>query len=313
MVIAALVFSTQFTHTLSMQIRYIFIATLLWASACQQANKEASPSAAAPPAPPEGSAIAGEPQRYSSAVAKISGIDSIRQFARTAELKGRVKEVLAATLATENIALQHGGFILSSQFNEVTEQVNRSAIHADSMQETTLFHQNCRLTLRVPVGHLDTVLRQIGRLATVLEHRQVSAEEVTLNLLRQQLTRLREQAFQQELPENDPNTATEPAKLRRDSRLNADESELNRLELHDRVQFSLVTVEWRDASNIRSARIANTELPTHRGNMGYRLAKAASGGWILLGDLLITLTYLWPVWLLLGAVWGLRHWWKTRK
>jgi Domain of unknown function (DUF4349) len=294
-----------------MYVRHIFIVILFGAAGCQQISHEAARSAAPPP-PPESSPAAVDVQRYSSAIAKISGIDSIRQFARTADLKGQVREVLAATLATENIALQHGGFILSSQFNEVTEQVNRNAIHADSMQETTLFHQNSQITLRVPVRNLDTVLRQIGRLATVLESRRVSAEEVTLSLLRQQLTRQREQAFQQELPENDPNTATEPAQLRRDSRLNADESELNRLELRDRVQYSLVTVEWRDASKIRATRIANTELPEHRGNMGYRLAKAASGGWFLLGDMLVMLTYLWPIILLFSAGWSLRRWWIKR-
>jgi Domain of unknown function (DUF4349) len=290
-----------------MRYQHLFFSLILCTMACQQLQQEpgrfAEKSAAPTPLPDSIGQV-----RYTSAAAQWSALDSVRQFARTAELKGQVNEVLSATMTTEDIALRHGGFILSSQFSEVAERVNETALNADSMLQTTHFHQSSQLSLRVPVQRLDTVLRQIGQLATVLEHRVVLAEEVTLKVLREQLTRQREQQFQQELPTNDPQSVTNPAQLRRDSRLSLDESELRRLDIRDRVQYSLVTVHWRDHSKIRTAKLANNESAETRGNWSYRMAKAASGGWYLLSDLSVLVIYLWPIWLLLAIVWGVLRW-----
>lgn len=307
------------------------ICVLYFFSACQQ-NSETPFVERSPAPPPQGLQKQAELGRapaasasteqfedavanghiFSSAAAVPSAIDSIKKFVRTAEMRFRVKDTEYATLRIEDIALRNGGFVISSNLNTDVELRQTTPISRDSALETTRFTVRTQLVIRVPYRQLDTTLRSIGRLSDFLDLRHVSAEDVGLKMLEQELARLRESIYRTDLSNSEESKYSPKADRARDSRAATDQARIETLKLEDAIRFSTIRLDIYQLQQIRQTIVANTAVHIPQRPFAARLGDALRSGSQVFTVLLLGIVHLWGVILL--AVAGYFGWkiWRRR-
>ncbi|MBC7775154.1 MAG: DUF4349 domain-containing protein [Phycisphaerae bacterium] len=315
-------------HTL----RTLGFCALFFFSACQQ--KSEAPSTEQMPAPPP-QGVGGRPNLdrvtatsapneqfqdaaangdiFSSAAAVPSAIDSLKKFIRTAQMRFRVKNTAEATLRIEDIVLRNGGFVINSNLNSQIELQQTTPISRDSALETTRFSMHTQLVIRVPYRLLDTTLRSIGRLSDFLDLRHVNASDVGLQMLEQELTRLREGIYRSDLKDSQENKNSPKADRARASRSATDQARIETLKLEDAIRFSTVTVDIYQLPQIRQTMVANTDVPLPQQPLAARLGEALRTGGEILIVLFLGLVHLWGVILLAIAAYFGWKWFQKRK
>lgn len=248
---------------------------------------------------------------FSSSAAVPSAIDSLKKFVRNAEMRFRVKNTAAATLGIEDIAMRHGGFVINSNLNTEVELRQTTPISRDSALETTRYTIHSQLILRLPYRLLDTTLRSIGRLSDFLDLRHVNAEDVGLQMLEQELARIREGIYRADLNQSEENKISPKADRARASRASSDQARIETLKLEDAIRFSTVTVDIYQLSQIRQTMVANTDVPMPKEPLAARLGNALESGGEILMLLFLGIIHLWG--LILLTVFGYFGWKWLRK
>ncbi len=246
-----------------------------------------------------------EAEGFSTAAAVAGAGDSIKKFIRTADLKFQVRNAVAATLAVEQVAVANGGFVVESSLDDRRGHQKTTPVSRDSALQTTETELHSTVTLRVPFQKLDTALREIGRLATVFHHRKVTAEDVSLRFLENELARRALTDYQEDLSAK--KLASGTAELERsrrifDSQTNKDRARLDDLRMADAVRFSTVRVEMEQPREARQIVVGNTDGRAARAGLAFRLGESLRSGWLIMEDVFFGLLSLWPLILLAGGV-----------
>ncbi len=240
-------------------------------------------------------------------VAKVGRLDSLKKFVRTAELRFQVAEVIQSTLEIEQIAVKNGGFVLSSNLENLHPYQNIKPISRDSAIETYYIGLESKITLRVPFQKLDTSLREIGRQSTMFNYRRVRAEDVSLQFIENELNRLSLGNYQQNLntisatPGAASQSKLEAAKRNFESQTASDRTKMEDLKMADAIRFSTVQIEIYQKTETRQRKIANPEIADVRPNFGFRAGKALANGWFILEDLIFGVFSIWPLILLFAG------------
>ncbi|MBK8969549.1 MAG: DUF4349 domain-containing protein [Saprospiraceae bacterium] len=256
-----------------------------------------------------------EKAAFHSTSAQANHWDTVKKLVRRAELSFRTPDVLKATLAIEDIVRKNGGFVLENKLVQTVSEQFDTPVSKDSLLETTVFQITNNLVVRVPAKQLDTTLRAIGHWSEQLDYRTITAEDVSLKALEEQLAQLRNQQYQTDLQRD---IATNPTKLpdvvqaRRNTlaaRAAADAATLEQLRLDDAVQLSTLTIALHQRPVTKKVRIAQPQ-PTVAWTPGLaaQLQEAFRTGWNGLEAMLVFLVGLWPL-LFIGAL----LWWALRK
>jgi len=276
-----------------------------------QAKLDRAPTANAAPEQFEDAATHGDV--FSSAAAVPSAMDSLKKFVRTAQMRFRVKNTAEATLRIEDITLRNGGFVIKSNLNCEVELRQTNSISRDSALETTRFSIHSQLVIRVPYHVLDTTLRSLGRLSDFLDLRQVNASDVNLEMLEQELARLREGIYRSDLEDSEENKIRPKADRARASRAASDQARIETLKLEDAIRFSTVTIDIYQLPQIRQTIVANTDVPIPQQALATRLGEALRSGGEILLVLFLGVIHLWGLVLLaLMAFFGWK-WFRNRK
>ena len=114
-----------------------------------------------------------------------------RKFIRTADLKFKVKNVEKATNAIEKATSNVGGFVTQTNLKSTVLERIETKISQDSLLETTKYAVENNLTIRVPNAKLDTVISVISRQIDFLDFRVIKADDVSIQLLSNQLAQNR--------------------------------------------------------------------------------------------------------------------------
>ena len=273
-----------------------------------------------PSAPPSGQAadMASEGEQpfgtdlFSSSAARSGAIDSIKKFIRTAEMRFRVDNVAATTLQIEDIAARNNGFVVKSDLNAQTEYQRIEPVSRDSAVETIAFSMQNQMTIRVPYRQLDTTLRSIGRLCAFLNYRRINAADVGLQLLEQELGRIRQGLYRTELgqtPDSTRNNGMDKTERMLRSRGATDQARIETLKLEDAIRFSTIRIDIYQFPQTRQTMIANADVPEVKMPFFRSLGRAFAAGADMLEFLVLGLVHLWGVALLLGiALWIWKKW-----
>lgn len=250
-----------------------------------------------------------------SSSAAVARADTAHTFIRTADLRFRVKDVVQATLGIEDIAGAHGGWVANTRLRAEPRGQYTIPVSADSALEISRYDMVNTMTLRVPSGELDTVLRHIGKWVDLFEERTINAEDITLKALANEMARRRAAAHSGRVTNaiddqgrklKETLTAEEALRASDERR---DEAILQNLSIADHVAFSTVTIDVHQRTLVRRELIANERnIEGYRPSLGARLLDALRSGWRVLESILTALVSIWPVLLLLGgALWLLRR------
>jgi hypothetical protein len=229
-----------------------------------------------------------------------------RKFIRTAEIKFRVPQVAKTTEAIEDLAHKYDGFVTQTDLKSVVVNTSTVAISADSLLESTEYSVENYMTIRVPNEQLDTLLKQIGQLAHFLDYRLVHADDISLQLLSNNLRMKRSaQATKRYTGAIDSKGRKLGEVMQAEDNLlalqnDADQRSVENLSYLDQVNYSTVKLQFYQRSTFRREKIADmSNVQSYEPGLFLKMKEAFAVGWDIFEGILLFLVRIWAL-LLLG-------------
>lgn len=233
----------------------------------------------------------------SSAAVELN--NSNRKFVRTADIKFKVKNVANSTYAIENTTNKFGGFVIYTNLQSTISDKSETKISQDSTLEITKYRVENNISIRVPNIRLDTVIKTIAKQIDFLEYRIIKADDVSLQMLSNQLTQNRnenqEKRFEKAIDTkgkklNEVLVAEDNLNTKKEQK---DSSKIENLSLQDQVNFSTLTLQIYQRETIKVEMIANAK--TYRQDFGSKILDGLISGWYVIEGLFAVLAQLWSV------------------
>jgi hypothetical protein len=234
-----------------------------------------------------------------SSAAAVEPKNSGRKFVRTADIKFKVKNVPQSTYAIENTANKFGGFVTYTNLQSTVSEKNETKISQDSTLEITKYTVENNITIRVPNKSLDTVIKTIAKQIDFLEYRIIKADDVSLQMLSNQMQQNRSSNQEKRLEKaietkgkklNEVVTAEDNLTNKNEQN---DNSKLENLSLQDQVNFSTLTLQIYQRETIKEEMIANAK--TYRQDFGSKILDGIISGWYVIEGIIAVVAQLWSV------------------
>jgi hypothetical protein len=234
-----------------------------------------------------------------SSSAAVESKNSDRKFVRTADIKFKVKNVANSTYAIENTATKFGGFVTYTNLQSTIADKSETKISQDSTLEITKYRVENNITIRVPNIRLDTVIKTIAKQIDFLEYRIIKADDVSLQMLSNQLTQNRTENQEKRLEKaidtkgkklNEVIAAEDNLNTKKEQK---DNSKIENLSLQDQVNFSTLTLQIYQRETIKEEMIANAK--TYRQDFGSKILDGIISGWYVIEGIIAVVAQLWSV------------------
>jgi len=227
--------------------------------------------------------------------------NSSRKLIKTANLNFKVKNVEDATQQIERITNRFGGFILSSSIKNNVYSYDEYRVSRDSMMVVGVNKIENNITLRVPEFFLDSALFYIGKIWVKLDERTINAQDVTIQILSNEL---RAQLYQKTA--NKINKAADNNQKKLNDVVDAEETAANylentiskkieNLELQDKIDFSTITLFVYQDKVLYKEMIANVDTEQYAESFGSGLVDSLSFGWKIFKAFLLFLVKCWSI------------------
>ena len=221
-----------------------------------------------------------------------------RKVIRTAEFTCQVNDVFVATTSLENLVKSVGGIVQDSHIDNAEFEKQTSYYTADSLRETTTYTTTSKMTLRVPVVYLDSVVKAISALSSFIDSRTLKQSDVTYQYL--------SNVLKNQVGTNNglAGKIMQPAKKGREqlSVQYYDDSKqeqridrkIENMNLSENVSYATLTVAFSQPEQVyihnivNSAHMAKTPLLI-------QCRSAINSGWEMLMSFFILLIRLWPL------------------
>ena len=245
----------------------------------------------------------------SSSAAVENGKDTTHKFIRTADLKFKVKNVIKSTYDIEDITNQQGGFVAYTNLTSTVNNVSTTAISTDSSLETTNYLVTNTITVRVPNTKLDTTLKEISRNIDFLDYRIISAEDVALSILSNNLAQKRaaknEERLTHAIDKNgkklNETTVAEETLLNKQEQ--ADNAKISNISLKDQINFSTIKLSIYQRETIKREVISNDKnITAYEPGFMQNLLDSLKFGWEILESIIIFITKFWGLFLFVVVV-----------
>ena len=239
--------------------------------------------------------------------------DAQRKFIRTAKSEFRVKDVYGSAMAIEDAAAEQGGFVIANHINAQTDDVRRVAVGGGKLVELAEYTVRGTMTVRVPSDRTQAFLRAIATQMEFLDDRDFQANDVQLQILRQQLAWQRQQVVQQSLGQVAADSGRTDRRAdvvvqRGDAIAQRDEAQLQQKEFEDKVEYSTIDLSLYQLPKVRRTEMVDADALFRQNRAGFfpRLGESLMIGWNGVLDLVVALSTIWP--LLLAGIAGLWVW-----
>lgn len=243
--------------------------------------------------------IAVDTTNVTSSSAAVEPKNSDKKVIRTADIKFKVKNVANSTYAIENTANKFGGFVTYTNLQSTISDKNETKISQDSTLEITKYTVENNIVIRVPNIRLDTVIKTIVKQIDFLEYRIIKADDVSLQMLSNQMAQNRSSKQEKRLEKA---IDTKGKKLNEviaaEDNLDAkneqnDNTKLENLSLQDQVNFSTLTLQIYQRETIKEEMIANAK--TYRQDFGSKILDGIISGWYVIEGIIAVVAQLWSV------------------
>ncbi|MBK6522375.1 MAG: DUF4349 domain-containing protein [Sphingobacteriaceae bacterium] len=249
-----------------------------------------------------------------SSASRIGKIDSIKKFIRTADIKFKVKNVEKSTYKIEDIINHFDGFVINTNLNCRVNYTESHRIKEDSVLERKHFVVENSITFRVPKFLLDTTLKQIVSQIDFLDHRIITAEDVSFAALKNKMHQKRFGRYQKRITQATDRSGKTNAVVNAENGLYekeelADNSELNDMVLNDKVEYATVTMYIYQDEKVRNDMVfSQPHFDSYRPSFGSEFVKSLKFGWRLVEEIFLLIVKLWPIILIgIGLFYGIRR------
>ena len=225
-----------------------------------------------------------------------------RKFIRTANLKFKVNKVDDAVIEIENKTRALGGFVNYSRLNNFVRDSTCKAISQDSSIQTIHFMTEGFLILRVPDYRMDSLLTALSPLSTIMLNREITAEDVRIQMLGNQLTHRRIIKSNQRIANAISRNGRKLSDIEKAERAMeeqeeaADNAHIANLTLEDSEKFSTITVGiYQDPGTRFTEVVSERKIAEYEAPFFSQISESFSNGWQLIKDLIILLIRYWSV------------------
>lgn len=225
-----------------------------------------------------------------------NALEQNRQLVKSAQLQFEVKDVLKTTSALEQQLSQYQGYIEEKQINyQVSDRSERDRIDGsvDIYEKIT---PTVQLTVRIPNQQVTPFLNQLLPLMLNFNSQSYEAKRYELKLLEEKLNTA-----------NQSNSAS--------NAVNNQLQQLTNLEIKDRLAYSTIRLEFFQQAQVRKTRDLNiNRIATLDSDpLLSRIWEAIKIGLYGLRETIIWLVMLWPLYLAIAILWGIRRCYKAKK
>lgn len=243
-----------------------------------------------------------------SSSAAVENKNSGRKFIRTADAKFKVKNVAQSTYAIENATTKFGGFVTYTNLQSNVSEKFDTKISQDSTLETTKYKVENNITIRIPNTQLDTVIKTIAKQIDFLDYRVIKADDVSLQLLSNQLAQNRSKNYENRLEKAIDEKGkklkeinSSEGNLNHQKEIN-DNKKLENLALNDKVDFSTISLYIYQPETTKQEMVVNqADISAYRPHIGIQIVDGLKTGWYILEAIIGFIVQLWSL-ILLGFI-----------
>ena len=234
-----------------------------------------------------------------------------KRFIKNADVEMEVKDVYDATIAIEKNLKEIGGFVTNSKMNALISSEEMFAISDNEAKLVKKFRQVNTMEARVPTVKLGEFLDFVNKSNLFLHTRNISAEDVSSNIMMAKLEEKRMQKTEKNIEKIKNNS--EKVSLTDGNLQEQNIQKLETFNLNDNLKYSTVTLNLSEPSDrISTIAIANSKNydNQYRYNFIYDVKNAIVEGFYLIQQLIVALFTIWPFILIAGLVF---YFWRKRK
>lgn len=260
-------------------------------------------------------------ENHQQAIATVAATtinDGNLRFIRTANITYKTKNVRNTTYFLEKSVTGLGGIVTYTNLYSNIENVKKVAVSNDSSLKITTYQVNNDITIRVPKHHLDSLLKIISTTVVFLDHRVVSAEEISLKELKNQLEQNNMANYQVQLKEA---IANKDGKINNvvdayDNMLQKqkleDEALIRNLELDYEVNYCLVQLSIYQNTSIDKELVENEmNIEEFEPSFGTKLTESLENGWKAILSFVVVIANAWFLLLAFAIIGG--FFWRRKK
>lgn len=234
-----------------------------------------------------------------------------KKFIKNADVEMEVKDVYEATISIEKKLKEMGGFVTNSRMNAQISSEETFPISDNEAKLVKKFRQVNMMEVRVPTVKLGEFLDFVNKSNLFLHTRNISAEDVSANMMMAKLEEKRMQKTEKNIEKIKNNG--EKVALANGNLQEQNNQKLETYNLEDNLKYSTVTLDLAEPSDrISTIAIANTKNydNQYRYHFFYDVKNAIVEGFYLIQQLIVGLFTIWPFLLIAGAI---TYFWRKRK
>ena len=226
----------------------------------------------------------------------------------------KVEDVVESRSAIENLTYQQGGYVASSSISN-RERDSRRFVQGDKDVVLTTYYRQAEMTVRIPRQNVNKFLKQMQQQVAFLNEQTFSAQDVTLDIYREQLASKLNSDMAQELSQERLNSNNDKEQTSNVEAISAtyaarqqqEYAKLEQLNIADRVKYSTINLTFTqpDISYKETTQNIDLLIEAERPNFGSQVGQALKEGWETLRDVAINLIRMWWLVVILGFFYGI--------
>ena len=226
----------------------------------------------------------------------------------------KVEDVVKSRSAIENLTYQQGGYVASSDISN-RERDSRRFVQGDKDVVLTTYYRQAEMTVRIPRQNVNKFLKQMQQQVAFLNEQTFSAQDVTLDIYREQLASKLNSDMAQELSQERLNSNNDKEQSSNVEAISAtyaarqqqEYAKLEQLNIADRVKYSTINLTFTqpDISYKETTQNIDLLIEAERPSFGSQVAQAFKEGWETLRDVAINLIRMWWLVVILGFFYGI--------
>ena len=219
-----------------------------------------------------------------------------------------VKDVVKSSAAIETLTRQQGGYVAISNISNYPRS-DRTFVQGDKNITITTYTRQAEMTVRVPRTNVSKFLKQMQQQVAFLNEQEFTAQDVTLDIYREQLVSQLNSDMASELSEErldsennkDQRSNIEAITATYTARRQQELAKLEQMAIADKVKYSTINLVFSqpDISYKEITQNLDVLVDAERPSFGTEVNKSLKDGWSMLRSFALGVIQLW--WLVVLA------------
>ena len=228
----------------------------------------------------------------------------------TANANFKVEDVVKSTSAIESLTRQQSGYVALSQTTNV-ESDSRTFVKGDQNVTLTTYYRQANMTVRIPREKVSAFLKQVQQQVAFLNEQSFSAQDVTLDIYREQLAAKLNSDMAADLAQErlnskndkDQNSNVDTIAATYAARQQQEYAQLEKMDIADKVKYSTIDLTFTQPSSSYKETTQNLDviIDAERPSFGAQVSESFREGWNMLRAVALGIIQLWWLVVLLGV------------